>query len=120
MPTLFTDPRSGGIKKASGVHVLPLVTETWAKVRDDANADVGWLIASFDGNSKTDVTVVASGPGGVEACAAALPEGAACYGGVRLTHGRFVTFYHAPDSCPVMQRGRGVLPCCCVTALAAK
>lgn len=107
MPTLMTDPRSGGVKKSSGVNVLPTVAETWSKVRDDSNADVDWLIASFDGGSKTDVTVVASGSGGVEACAAALLENAACYGGVRLSSGRFVTFYYAPEGTPVMQRGRG-------------
>ena len=28
MPTLFTDPRSGGVKKSSGVNVLPLVKES--------------------------------------------------------------------------------------------
>jgi hypothetical protein len=28
MPTLFTDPRSGGIKKSSGVNVLPIVRES--------------------------------------------------------------------------------------------
>ena len=108
MPTLFTDPRSGGVKKSSGVNVLPIVAETWAQVRDDSNEDVDWLIAGFDGSSKTDVTVLASGSGGVEACSAALPERAACYGGVRLRdNGRFVTFYYVPDGCPVMQRGRG-------------
>mmetsp|Transcript_1667 Transcript_1667/g.3670 ORF Transcript_1667/g.3670 Transcript_1667/m.3670 type:complete len:137 (+) Transcript_1667:99-509(+) len=106
MPTLFTDPRSGGVKKSSGVNVLPLVAETWAKVRDDSNADMDWLIASFDGKSNTDITIVASGSGGIKACAAALLENAACYGGVRLTSGRFVTFYYAPEGCPVMQRGR--------------
>ncbi len=109
MPTLFTDPRSGGIKKSSGVNVLPIVAETWAQVRDDSNTSVDWLIASFHGNSKTDITVIASGSGGLEACASMLPENNACYGGVKLKSGRFVCFYHAPEGCPVMQRGRGVL-----------
>ena len=107
MPTLFTDPRSGGVKKSSGVNVLPIVAETWAQVRDDSNTDVDWLIASFDGNSKTDITVVASGSGGVGGCSAALLDNAACYGGVRLSNGRFVTFFYTPEGCPVMQRGRG-------------
>jgi hypothetical protein len=107
MPTLFTDPRSGGVKKSSGVNVLPIVAETWAQVRDDSNASVDWLIASFDGSSKTDIKVIASGSGGLESCASMLPESNACYGGVKLKSGRFVTFYYAPDGCPVMQRGRG-------------
>jgi len=107
MPTLFTDPRSGGVKKSSGVNVLPIVAETWAQVRDDSNTSVDWLIASFDGSSKTDITVIASGSGGLESCASMLPESNACYGGVKLKSGRFVTFYYTPDACPVMQRGRG-------------
>lgn len=111
MPTLFTDPRSGGVKKSSGVNVLPIISETWAQVRDD-KSDVDYLIASFDGSSKTDITVVSSGSGGVEACAAALLENKPCYGGVRLQrNGRFVTFSHVPEGCPPMQRGRGKITC---------
>ena len=106
MPTLMTDPRSGGVKKSSGVNVLPVVAETWARVRDNDDSEVDWLIASFDGKSKTDVTVVASGPGGIEECSAALLENAANYGGVR-TGSRFVTFYYCPQGCPIMMRGRG-------------
>jgi hypothetical protein len=109
MPTLFTDPRSGGVKKSSGVNVLPIVAEIWAQVRDDSNGDVDWLIASFAGNSKTDITVISSGSGGVEACASSLPENVACYGGVKLKNGRFATFYYIPDGCPVMMRGRGTI-----------
>ena len=108
MPTLFTDPRSGGVKKSSGVNVLPIVAETWAKVRDDANARIDWLIAGFDGSSKTDITILSSGMGGLVACASSLPDDVACYGGVKLEkNSRFVTFYYAPDGCPVMMRGRG-------------
>lgn len=106
MPTLFTDPRSGGVKKSSGVNVLPIVAETWAQIRDDSNSDKDFLIASFDGNSKTDITIVSSGSGGVEACAAALLENKPCYGGVKL-RGRFVTFFYVPEGCPPLQRGRG-------------
>ena len=105
MPTLFTDPRSGGVKKSSGVNVLPIVAETWAQIRDD-KTNVDYLIASFDGSSKTDITVISSGSGGVEACAAALLENKPCYGGVRL-RGRFVTFFYVPEGCPPLQRGRG-------------
>ena len=97
MPTLQTDPRSGGVKKSSGVNVLPIVGETWAKIRDDSNEEVDWLIASFDGKSKTDITVIASGSGGVEGCSSSLPENCACYGGIRLSSGRFVTFYYVGE-----------------------
>ena len=112
MPTLFTDSRSGGVKKSSGVNVLPIVSETWAQIRDDKNTEVDYLIASFDGSSKTDITVVASGSGCVEACAAALLDDKPCYGGVRLRrNGRFVTFFYVPDGCPPLQRGRGKNTC---------
>lgn len=110
MPTLFTDPRSGGVKKSSGVNVLPIVAETWAQVRDDTNADIDWLIAGFDGESKTDITILSRGIGGLETCALSLPDNVACYGGVKLKNARFVTFYYAPDGCPVMMRGRGKDP----------
>ena len=62
----------GGVKKSSGVNVLPIVAETWAQVRDDSNTEVGWLIASFDGNSKTDITILTSGSGGVAVSTRAL------------------------------------------------
>lgn len=107
MPTLFTDPRSGGVAKSSGVNVLPIVAETWAQVRDDTNTDIDWLIAGFDGGSKTDIKILSRGIGGLEICALSLPDNVACYGGVKLKNARFVTFYYAPDGCPVMMRGRG-------------
>ncbi|KAL7469576.1 hypothetical protein ACHAXS_009825 [Conticribra weissflogii] len=110
MPTLFTDPRSGGIKKSSGVNVLPSVSNTWSRIRNDSDTSVDWLIASFDGNSKTDITVIESGLGGIEECAKNLPDGKACYGGCRLKrNGRFVTFFYVGEGTPVMQRGRGAL-----------
>ncbi|KAL3779259.1 hypothetical protein HJC23_009196 [Cyclotella cryptica] len=100
MPTLLTDPRSGGTAKSSGVKVDQSVAQTWSQVRDDSTP-TNWLIASFDGNSKTDVTVVASGSGGLEECSSKLLD-VACYGGIRLANGRFVTFF--------MSR-RAVRPC---------
>lgn len=104
MPTLLTDPRSGGTAKSSGVNVLPSVAETWSKVRDNSDP-TNWLIASFDGNSKTNVTVIASGEGGLEECSSKLLE-TACYGGIRLSSSRFVSFFYVPEGCPPMQRGR--------------
>jgi hypothetical protein len=104
MPTLLTDPRSGGNAKSSGVNVLPSVAETWTLVRNDGCL-TNWLIASFDGNSKTNVTVIASGQGGIEECASRLLD-TPCYGGVRLSSGRFVSFFYVPDGCSPMSRGR--------------
>lgn len=104
--TLQTDPRSGGVKKSSGVNVLPIVASTWADVRDDKRLDVDWLIAGYDGTSKTDITILHKGSGGIGACSAALPEGMASFGGCRLSSGRFVSFFHVADDTPVMQKGR--------------
>ncbi|GAX23578.1 hypothetical protein FisN_12Hh143 [Fistulifera solaris] len=104
--TLQTDPRSGGLKRSSGVNVLPLVAETWAQVRDNHNTNVDWLLAGYDQGSKTDITVVAQGHGGLEACAAALPSDEPVFGGFRLSNGRFRHFYYAPESASVMKKGR--------------
>ena len=104
--TLQTDPRSGGVKKSSGVNVLPIVAETWEEVRDDKNLDVEWLIAGYDGSSKTDITILHKGCGGVGACSAALPQAMASFGGCRLSSGRFVSFFHVAEGTPIMQKGR--------------
>jgi hypothetical protein len=104
--TLQTDPRSGGVKKSSGVNVLPIVTETWEEVRDDKNLEIDWLIAGYDGDSKTDITIMFKGTGGVGACSDALPEGMASFGGCRLSSGRFVSFFYVADGTPIMQKGR--------------
>jgi hypothetical protein len=104
--TLQTDPRSGGIKRSSGVNVLPSVAETWAEVRDNGNLAVDWLIAGYENGSKTNIGVVQKGSGGVEACAAVLPESEPCFGGFRLSTGRFRHFYYAPEGASVMKKGR--------------
>lgn len=141
--TLQTDPRSGGLKRSSGVNVLPCVAEgasvrnvcwsttlstifaltrsssarscvatttingsAWSEVRDDSNTCVDWIIVGYDGTSKTDITVVCKGSGGVDACSNALPEGQAVFGGCRLENGRFVTFFYADSGTPTMQKGR--------------
>lgn len=107
--TLQTDPRSGGIKRSSGVQVLPEVSEAWSQVRDNANPDVNWLICSYVEGSKTDITVYQTGPGGQDECAAALPAGKPCFGGLRLPTGRFVGFAYTDDDVPAMQKGRASL-----------
>jgi len=105
--TLQTDPRSGGVKKSSGVNVLPIVAETWSEVRDNSNNDVDWLIAGYDKNSKTDITVIFKGSHGIEGCSKALPDQMAVFGGCRLKqNGRFVTFFHCAEGTSPMQRGR--------------
>lgn len=78
----------------------------WAEVRDNGNQDVDWLIAGYDNGSKTDITVIGKGNGSIEACAKALPETEPCFGGFRLSNGRFRHFYYAPDAASVMKKGR--------------
>ena len=70
-----TDPRSGGVKRSSGVNVHDSVKEAWAEVRDDANTAVDWILIGYDGNSKTDMILVEKGSGGLEAVASKLQDG---------------------------------------------
>ena len=107
--TLQTDPRSGGVKRSSGVNVLPIVAETWAEVRDDGNADVDWLLIGYEGSSKTDMTLLEKGSGGIEAVCAKLPDDTPVFGGIRLTNGKFVSFVYMGDSVPAMKRGRTLM-----------
>lgn len=77
----------------------------WSEVRDDSS-EVNWLIIGYEGSSKTDVTVLEKGTGGLEECSANLPSQCAVFGGVRLSSGRFVTFFYASEGTSVMQKGR--------------
>lgn len=104
--TLQTDPRSGGLKKSSGVKVLPIVAETWEKVRDNTNDSIDWLICGYVPNSKTDITILSSGSGGPTAAAKELPENEPCFGGARMKNGRFMGWYHCPEDISGMKKGR--------------
>jgi Cofilin/tropomyosin-type actin-binding protein len=107
--TMQTDPRSGGVKRSSGVNVLPAVVEAWSEVRDDANKDVDWILVGYDGNSKTDMTLVEKGNGGMDAVSGKLQEGVPLFGGVRLSKGRFVHFLYVDEACPAMKKGRTLM-----------
>ncbi|CAJ1954503.1 unnamed protein product [Cylindrotheca closterium] len=107
--TMQTDPRSGGVKRSSGVTILPVVTEAWAEVRDDGNADIDWILIGYEGNSKTDMTLLEKGSGGLEAIANVLPPGVPSFGGVKLSSGKFVSFLYIDDDCPAMKRGRTLM-----------
>lgn len=113
MPTLLTDPRSGGVKKSSGVNVLPIVAETWAQVRrnapsndKDTDTAITYLLASYVPNSKTDIHVIRKGSGGIEGCCETLPSDQPLFGGVRLSNGRFVSFAYCGDDVRTMVKGR--------------
>eukprot|EP00525_Craspedostauros_australis_P002611 CAMPEP_0198109772 /NCGR_PEP_ID=MMETSP1442-20131203/1830_1 /TAXON_ID= /ORGANISM="Craspedostauros australis, Strain CCMP3328" /LENGTH=147 /DNA_ID=CAMNT_0043765567 /DNA_START=142 /DNA_END=585 /DNA_ORIENTATION=- len=107
--TMQTDPRSGGVKRSSGVNVLPVVAEAWAEVRDDENTEVDWILIGYDGASKTDMTLLEKGSGGVEAISAKLPPGVPVFGGIRTSKGRFVHFVHIDDNCPPLKRGKTLM-----------
>ena len=107
--TMQTDPRSGGVKRSSGVNVLPEVAEAWSDVRDDTNQEIDWILIGYKGNSKTDMTLVEKGKGGIEGVSSKLPEGVPVFGGVRTKKGRFVQFLYIDDNCPAMKRGRTLM-----------
>ena len=107
--TMQTDPRSGGVKRSSGVHVLPVVAEAWKEVRDDGNQNVDWILIGYDGNSKTDMTLLEKGGGGMEAVSSKLPSGEPVFGGVRLSKGRFVHFLYVGEDVPAMKKGRTLM-----------
>ncbi len=78
----------------------------WEEVRDDNNP-IDWLIAGYDGSSKTDITILSKGPGGLESCADSLPRSEPVFGGLRLSNsGKFVTFFYADEGTSIMKKGR--------------
>ena len=109
--TMQTDPRSGGVKRKSGVNVHESVGAAWAEVRDDANTAVDWILVGYDGNSKTDMVLVEKGSGGLEAVAGKLQPGVPVFGGVKLQskNGRFVHFLYVDDDVPAMMKGRTLM-----------
>lgn len=138
--TMQTDPRSGGVKRSSGVNVLPIVTEgswinhwgrqsvpycrscsacwsrlffrvwkAWTEARDNANEEIDWVLIGYDGNSKTDLTLLEKGNGGIDVISGKLPPGVPVFGGVRTSKGRFVSFLYIDEDCSAMKRGRTLM-----------
>ena len=111
--TLQTDPRSGGVKRSSGVNVLPEVADAWKEVRDDQNKDVDWILIGYKDGSKTDMTLIEKGNGGLDVVSTKLrvDSGEPLFGGTKLLgKNRFVQFlYIHEDNCPAMKRGRTLM-----------
>ena len=84
-------------------------TTVWAQIRDDSNAELDWLLIGYEGSSKTSMTVVDKGNGGMEAVSSKLPPGVPVFGGVRLSTGKFVHFLYIDEDCPAMKRGRTLM-----------
>ena len=69
-----------------------------------------WVLIGYDGNSKTDMTVLEKGNGSVEGVSAKLPPGVPVFGGIRLSKkDRFVQFLYIDEDCPAMKRGRTLM-----------
>jgi hypothetical protein len=81
----------------------------WKEIRDDNNKAVDWLLVGYDGNSKTDMTVLDKGSGGVAGVSAKLPKGEPIFGGIRTSKGRFVSFLYIDDDCSGIKRGRTLM-----------
>ena len=75
-------------------------------MRNDSHATTDWLLAGYHGTSKTQITVLTKGHGGLEACANVLPPSEPVFGGVKLQCGKFVHFFYADDDTSVMKKGR--------------
>ena len=78
----------------------------WEQIRDNNNTDVDWLLAGYDNNSKTDITVIDKGCGGIAVCSTKLLENEPVFGGFRLSTGRFQQFYYCPENASAMKKGR--------------
>mmetsp|Transcript_21376 Transcript_21376/g.42383 ORF Transcript_21376/g.42383 Transcript_21376/m.42383 type:complete len:225 (+) Transcript_21376:42-716(+) len=64
MATFMTGDTSGGIKKSSGVVIGSSIASGWARVRDNEDASTNWILLGYHPpESKTNVEVVAYGPG---------------------------------------------------------
>jgi hypothetical protein len=66
------------------------------------------LIAGYVTGSKTEITVVASGNGGLAACSQALSETEANFGGFKYGE-RFRHFYYCADGVSAMKKGRAMM-----------
>ena len=120
--TLQTDPRSGGLKRTSGVQIDPEVARAWEEVRDDTNTDIDYVLIGYDGPSKTQLRVLDKGRGGLqtlgtqcfpsEMLATQYNQDGVVFGGVKLiaTTNRFVSFlYIDSDLCPAVKKGRTLM-----------
>jgi len=123
MPTLLTDPRSGGVKKKSGVNVLPIIHETWSKVRSDDD-ETTFLLATYALNSKQDIDLLRCGtdPNPLTAIFSDpnLPQNSPIFGGMRIIQDNdndndhdhdnskvsFASFVYIGEEVGVMAKGR--------------
>lgn len=78
----------------------------WNDVRNDGNSNIDWVLASYAEGSKTDITVLTTGNGGIGQCLAGLPSNKPIFGGFKHSKGRFLSFFHTGDGVSVLKRGK--------------
>ena len=111
MSTLATGSTSGGVKKGSGVNVLPSVATAWARVRASPTSRL--LIVSYIKESKTDIDVIRECPcsDGLASVKIELSgyRDRICFGGFMNDCKRFEHFYCVGSEVSGIARGRGSL-----------
>ena len=115
MATLATGNLSGGQKKASGCTIGAGIATAWEQVRDDCDKSTNWVLCGYvPASSKTNIDVVATGPGGLNGLKAEVRSpsyDAQClFGGFRDdSDGKFVHFTYVGHATGAMTKGRASL-----------
>ena len=78
----------------------------WNQVRDDSNNEITYILATYVEGSKTDITLLSKGNGGICTASQNFPDDQPIFGGAKLTRGRFVSFVYSGDKVGVMSKGR--------------
>ncbi|CAM9277740.1 unnamed protein product [Choristocarpus tenellus] len=99
-------------KRSSGVDVSdPSLAEAWSRVRSDESAD-DWCAFTYKGGSSTVLTLLGSGPGGVNELCSVLSEGIVAFCGIRWTvdgRPRFYRLAFVGEEVAGMKRGKAAL-----------
>ncbi len=110
MATFMTGDTSGGVKKASGVVLGASLTETWARVRDNGDTSVNWMLCGY--SSKTNIDVIVSGAGSLSELEVEVAnskyDDQCLFGGYRDGE-KFAHFTYVGAQAGAMARGRASL-----------
>jgi len=109
MATFMTGITSGGQAKGSGATVSDAVTSAWLNARNNG----GFVLLSYELNSKMNVVVIAEGEGGIEGLSAAaqsLPlNSTVLWGGVATDSNTFKHVTFIGEDIGGLARGRASL-----------
>ena len=64
-----------------------------------------WMIVGYNGASKSNISILAEGSGGINECLNALPRDQTVFGGIRLGQ-ELVKFYFVDEGTSVVTKGR--------------